>query len=103
MSDERMAVDVFTWIVGHETEIEASEQTMYMWKGYVPRVVEGMLQGVAEDAARKFYDDDGWEASWPITVAVKLRGQDQIHMFEVEMQAEPHFYVSKKEVAEHGN
>lgn len=49
----------------------------------------------AEEAARRIWDyEDGWEASWPMIIAVVKDGKE-IARYSVGMEAVPSFYIDK--------
>ncbi len=55
----------------------------------------------ARECAENYHNaHDGWEASWPVDIALYLDGI-LIGLFEVEREAEPVFIARKKETPPH--
>ena len=55
------------------------------------------LHWARECAENYHHQHDGWEASWPVDIALYIDGV-LIGVFEVEREAEPVFIARKKEV-----
>jgi hypothetical protein len=54
---------------------------------------ESDLDGLAEDLAKEIYDfHDGWEATWPMKLAVLREDKTPWFTATVEMEMEPVFY-----------
>lgn len=55
------------------------------------------LEYIAEDCAEDYHSNhDGWEARWPLTFTIATEDETILGTFEVEREARPQFYASKK-------